>query len=124
MKRIVAIVLLGLSAFAQQVNAECDNPSNDFDGLYCTIKIYTAADKALNDAYKKLKGQLNKEGKQALASGELVWMESRNSECSTLKDGEFFVNLDCAAKTTIERLHFLQDRSRECASSGCQNSKL
>lgn len=125
MKKIALIVFLSLPFFAQPALADnCDNPSNDFDGLYCLDKIYLAADKDLNTAYKTLKSQLDGQGKDALGAGELVWMENRDRQCSQRQGGEFFVNLDCATKTTIERLHFLQDRIRECTSSGCQNSKL
>jgi uncharacterized protein YecT (DUF1311 family) len=107
-----------------QANSACDVPKNDFDGLYCLNKVYQAADVDLNEVYKKLKKQLDSQGQAALKSGQLVWMESRNSQCSRHEATEFLVNLDCATRVTIERLRFLQDRSRECSSSGCQNSKL
>ncbi|MDD2725233.1 MAG: lysozyme inhibitor LprI family protein [Methylovulum sp.] len=123
MKKIIFMVLLGLSSLAQ-ANSACDTPKNDFDGLYCLDKVYLEADKELNNAYKKLKGQLDNQGQEALKTGQLVWMENRNNECSRHEANGFFVNLDCATKTTVERLRFLQDRARECASSGCQNSKL
>lgn len=123
MKKILAVVLLALSSLAQ-ANSACDKPQNDFDGLYCLDKVYLAADKELNEAYKNLKGQLDSQGKEALKTGQLAWMESRNAQCSRHEASGFFVNLDCATQTTVERLRFLQDRARECASSGCQNSKL
>jgi len=87
-------------------------------------KVYQEADKELNENYKKLKGKLDSEGKDLLKSGQLAWIEDRNSSCSRREGAEFFVNLDCATNTTIERSQFLQDRIRECASAGCQNSKL
>ena len=63
-------------------------------------------------------------GKQSLKSGQLAWIEKRNKTCSKREPSGFYVNLDCATQTTIERAQFLQDRVRECVSAGCQNSKL
>lgn len=123
MKPLLFLLSLGLSAnvFA---NSACDKPQNNFDGLYCLNKVYQEADKELNAAYKKLQGQLDSKGKAALKAGQLSWIEARNTNCSRLDTTGFYVNLDCATNTTVERLRFIQDRSRECSSSGCQNSKL
>lgn len=123
MKSIILAALLCAASFAQ-ANPACDKPKNDFDGLYCLNKIYQEADKELNENYKKLSGSLNADGKQRLKAGQLAWIEQRNNSCSK-RDGQgFFVNLDCATSTTIQRSQFLQDRIRECASAGCLNSKL
>ncbi len=102
----------------------CDNPKNDFDGLYCLSKIYQESDKELNTNYKSLATLLDKSAKTQLKRGQLEWMRNRNSECSRRDGDEFFVNLECATNTTIERAQFLQDRIRECKSSGCLNSSL
>ena len=105
-------------------NSACDKPRNDFDGLYCLNKVYQEADKELNDKYKQLSGKLDSAGKKALKAGQLAWMNERNQNCSRHEGEQFYVNLDCATATTIKRSQFLQDRLRECLSSGCQNSKL
>ena len=118
---LALLVLASGSAFA---NSACDTPRNDFDGLYCLNKVYQEADKELNANYKKLAAQLDAQGKQTLKSGQLAWINKRNSSCSKRESSGFYVNLDCATQTTIERAQFLQDRVRECVSSGCQNSKL
>jgi uncharacterized protein YecT (DUF1311 family) len=123
MKRFIFTLLFCLSGYVK-ANSACDKPQNDFDGLYCLNKVYQAADKDLNDAYKKLQKQLDSDGKATLKAGQLAWISERNTNCSKYEAGEFYVNLSCATNTTIERLRFLQDRSRECSSSGCQNSKL
>lgn len=123
MKKIAFAVLLCASG-AVFANSACDKPRNDFDGLYCLNKVYQEADNELNANYKKLIAKLDIEGKSALKAGQLGWIITRNQDCSR-RDGEaFYVNLQCATKTTIERSQFLQDRFRECVSSGCQNSKL
>ncbi|MDN2673498.1 lysozyme inhibitor LprI family protein [Janthinobacterium sp. SUN026] len=123
MKRFMLALLLCASgsAFA---NSACDTPRNDFDGLYCLNKVYQEADKELNANYKKLSSQLDASGKQKLKTGQLAWISARNQNCSKRESSGFYVNLDCATQTTIERAQFLQDRVRECVSAGCQNSKL
>lgn len=118
---LALLVLASGSAFA---NSACDTPRNDFDGLYCLNKVYQEADKELNANYKKLGSQLDASGKQKLKSGQLEWISKRNKNCSKREASDFYVNLDCATQTTIERAQFLQDRVRECVSAGCQNSKL
>lgn len=124
MKRtLVTLALLCLSS-AALANSACDQPRDDFDGLYCLNKVYQEADKELNENYKALVGQLDADGKAKLKKGQIAWIKTRNSECSRKDDSGFYVNLSCATETTISRAQFLKDRSRECVSSGCMNSKL
>lgn len=118
---LIAFICFFGSAFA---NSACDHPKNDFDGLYCLNKVYQEADKELNENYKKLNAKLDSDGKKSLKSTQLAWIEERNNKCSKRESAEFFVNLNCATSMTIQRSQFLQDRIRECASAGCQNSKL
>lgn len=123
MKKLALALLLCSSGLARAETA-CEHPRDDFDGLYCLNKVYQEADRELNENYQKLTAQLNSTGKAALKSSQLAWIEQRNVQCSRHESGKFFVNLRCATDTTVERTHFLQDRLRECASTGCQNSKL
>lgn len=102
----------------------CNNPSNDFDGLYCLNKVYIQADADLNKSYKKLKKYLSKAGRSKLRSGQKEWINERNADCSYHKNGQFFVSLRCATDTTIDRTNFLNDRIRECKATGCQTRKL
>ena len=118
------IALLLCAPGAAFANSACDKPVNDFDGLYCLNKVYQEADKELNKNYKKLNEKLDDAGRKVLKAGQLAWMRERNQNCSRHEGEQFYVNLDCAADTTISRSQFLQDRLRECLSSGCQNSKL
>ena len=116
-----AVLLVSGSALA---NEACDKPKNDFDGLYCLNKIYQEADKELNSNYQILVPLLNSVGKSQLKSSQLSWLRSRNSNCSRREGDSFLIDMQCATDTTISRLQFLQDRIRECKSSGCLNSKL
>jgi uncharacterized protein YecT (DUF1311 family) len=122
-KTVITAMLLCASS-AALANSACDKPKSDFDGLYCLNKVYQEADKELNTNYQSLSTRLDAEGKKALKSGQLNWIQGRNENCSRREGRGFFVNLQCATDTTIERSQFLQDRVRECNSSGCQNSKL
>ncbi|STQ90712.1 lysozyme inhibitor LprI family protein [Iodobacter fluviatilis] len=123
MKKLLISLMLCTSGLSF-ANSACDMPKNDFDGLYCLNKVYQEADKELNENFNKLKAKLDNNGKSTLKQGQLNWMKERNNNCSRKDSSGFYVNLDCAASTTIQRSQFLQDRIRECASSGCQNSKL
>lgn len=118
---IAAALLFSGSVLAGQA---CDKPRNDFDGLYCLNKIYQEADKELNANYKILVPMLNSEGKALLKRSQLEWIKERNTNCSRHLEGSFLVDLQCATDTTIERSQFLQNRIRECKSSGCLNSRL
>lgn len=102
----------------------CDAPKNDFDGLYCLNKIYQEADQELNANFRTLMPLLDSSGKAQLRSGQMAWIETRNAECSRHEADKFLVDLRCATETTIKRSQFLQDRIRECKSSGCLNSRL
>jgi uncharacterized protein YecT (DUF1311 family) len=122
-KTYLAALMIAALPFAASAD-NCDQPRDDFDGLYCLNKVYVQADKDLNKAYKELRGYLNSSEKKTLKSGQLEWINHRNDECSYYNDRGFFVNLSCAADATIERTNFLNDRIRECKATGCQASKL
>lgn len=123
MKKLFVAVLFVFPIFVL-ANSNCDKPVNDFDGLYCLNKVYSEADKELNERYRELVPLLDTSGKSALKQSQLSWMKQRNSLCSRREGRAFFVNLVCATDKTIERAQFLQSRLRECKSSGCLNSKL
>lgn len=122
--RKVVIALMFCSSSVVYANSACDAPKDDFDGLYCLNKVYQEADKELNENYKALSGKLDRDGRKTLKTTQLAWMGERNSRCSRSDTSGFYVNLNCATTLTIARSQSLRDRVRECASSGCQNSKL
>lgn len=123
--KIQAIFLILCCSSVVYANSACDKPKNNFDDLYCLRKVYQQADEELNNNYQKLNAVLDADGRKTLKSGQLAWIKTRNESCSKYDEQQgFFVNINCATTTTIKRSQFLQDRLRECASSGCQNSKL
>ncbi len=113
-----------LAASAALADSSCDKPRNDFDDLYCLNKIYQQADHDLNTAFGRLRAKLDPAGQEALRAGQLAWINQRNDSCSKHDATGFYINLSCATQTTIARTQFLQDRYRECISSGCMNSRL
>ncbi len=117
----VTLALASGVAFGQQ---NCDRPRDDFDGLYCLNKVYIETDADLNRVYRELSARLAAADRTILTSRQLQWIEQRNVTCSRKMDGGFFVNLQCATNTTRQRLEVIQERLRECKSSGCQPSKL
>ncbi|KAA0924162.1 DUF1311 domain-containing protein [Psychrobacter sp. ANT_H56B] len=102
----------------------CDKPVNDFDGLYCLTKVYLEADKELNNSYTKLNKFLSSTQKSKLKRRQLAWMRDRNDQCSYHDEGGFYVNMDCATRTTIKRVNFLNERARECSAGSCRDSRL
>ncbi len=118
---IAALWMVSVPAFA---DSNCNQPKDDFDGLYCLNKVYIQADKDLNENYGKLMSKLDPAGKTLLKQGQLSWIDNRNQRCSYRNEKGFFVNLGCATSTTIARTKFLSDRYRECISAGCFNNKL
>ena len=125
MKKIVISLLLASGAgMALAAGNQCDKPRNDFDDLYCLNKVYIEADKELNRIYGSLSKRLNAQERASLKKGQLQWMRTRNNTCSRNEGDRFFVDLACATNNTITRAQFLQDRERECVSSGCRSSLL
>lgn len=120
----ILLIMFFAAPITASANSNCDNPRNDFDGLYCLNKVYLQADKDLNKNYKALVKHLDKRGKKILKKSQIKWIKSRDADCSYHDRRGFFVNLDCASATTIQRAQFLNDRKRECVSSGCMNSRL
>jgi uncharacterized protein YecT (DUF1311 family) len=122
---VAALLLMLCSGRAAVAQSACDKPRNPFDSVYCMSKLYQQADSDLNVNYSKLLGRLDGPEQQALHETQLVWLRRRDDQCSRRDDhGEFYVNLACATRTTIARNRFLEDRYRECVSTGCLDSKL
>lgn len=126
LKRVITLatlcVLLGaVNARAQQ---NCDGKTSDFDAVYCLSKVFVQADADLNTAYQKLRGQLNAAGQLRLRDLERAWIARRNRECVGDSGRGKLVYVDCAVQMTVDRANFLNDRYRECITSGCRVSAL
>ncbi len=115
----------GLSIISVAALADnCDNARNTFDEFYCKDKLYQQADKDLNKAYGELMNALPSTSKKTLKSVQLEWMRGRDSQCIEERDDEIVLLVNCRLRKTINQTNFLQDRLRECKSTGCQPSRL
>ncbi len=117
-------VIVALSLSQALAGSACDKPRNDFDGLYCLSKVYQQADADLNADFERLRKRLDRSGRIALKDGQMAWLQGRDQNCRRHEGGDFYVNLACATRMTIARTQFLEDRYRECISSGCMDSRL
>lgn len=117
---VLSFILLG-GAHAQQ---SCNYPRGTFDQVYCDAKVLVRADDELNATYQKLLKRLTPAAQQTLRQNQRAWMKQRDSNCVSADGNGTIVYSDCAVRETTERLNFLNDRLRECLSSGCQPKKL
>ncbi|GHG32370.1 hypothetical protein GCM10017784_27440 [Deinococcus indicus] len=130
MRRLLAsILILGASGAgwlgSAQAQQSCNAPAGTFDRVYCDAKLLIRADDELNVTYQKLLKRLTPQAQQTLRQTQRNWMKERDSTCVDV-DPRWgsVVYSDCAARKTADRLNFLNDRLRECLSTGCQPSKL
>ncbi len=118
-KTILAITVL--VAMAQSSMAR-DAYDKTFDSIYVAQKIYYSLDAKLNKVFKSLKAKLSQKGKKVLNKSESEWVVSRDHTCAYPETNS--VNIACAVSETRSRLHFLEDRVRECEEIGCKIEKL
>lgn len=102
----------------------CGTPRNAFDQVYCSSNLFSQADRDLNTQYARLRQELQPAQQSSLKTGQLAWIKQRDANCSEQQSSGYFVNLQCAVDMTQQRLSFLQERERECKSTGCVDSKL
>ena len=117
---LTVAALLPLGAHA----AGCATPRNAFDQVYCAGNLFSQADRDLNQQYSRLRQRLNPTQQGSLKTGQLAWIKQRDDQCSEEKSNGYFVNLSCAVDLTQQRMAFLQERERECSSTGCVDAKL
>lgn len=118
---IVLAILCSPTAAAQQ---NCNYPAGSFDQVYCDAKVLIRADDELNVVYQKLLKRLSAAGQATLRQNQRAWMKERNTACVSASGKGTVVYSDCAVEYTTARVNFLNDRLRECLSSGCQIRKL
>ena len=124
---VAAALLMGSSMVtgAAQAQSNCNTTLNGFEDVYCASKVFIRADDDLNTVYQKLVKRLSPAAQVTLRRTQRAWVAGRNSECS--EDGGKLgtvISMGCAVDQTTSRTNFLNDRLRECLSSGCQPAKL
>lgn len=120
MKKTILTITV-LLAITQSSMAR-DAYDKTFDSIYVAQKIYYSLDAKLNKVFKRLKAKLSQKGKKVLNKSESEWVVSRDHKCAYPATNS--VNIDCAVSETKIRLHFLEDRVRECKELGCKIDKL
>lgn len=123
-----AILMLVTSVWwpgTAQAQTSCDTTSSDFEDVYCDAKTFVKADDDLNVAYQRLIKRLTPQAQATLRQTQRTWVEQRNAR-STATDSKLgpVIYLSTALDMTTKRINFLNDRYRECVSSGCQPNKL
>lgn len=121
----LALVISPLTLGTAQAQQNCNFPKGSFDQVYCDAKVMIRADDELNATYQKLLKKLSPSAQQVLRQTQRAWMTERDTECVEYDPNKGdVIYSDCAVQKTTQRLNFLNDRLRECLSSGCQPSKL
>ncbi|GGR14523.1 lysozyme inhibitor LprI family protein [Deinococcus ruber] len=120
------LVAAGMTAGGTaQAQNNCNTPGNSFEDVYCLSKVFVKADDDLNVAYQKLLKRLSPRAQATLRRTQRAWVSARNTDCTATdsKMGDI-IYIGCAVDRTTARTNFLNDRYRECISSGCQPAKL
>ncbi len=120
MKKILATTII--IGFISQPLIARDEYDRTFDSIYKTQKIYYSLDKKLNKVFGKLKNKLSTKGKRVLMKSENKWVQKRDHNCAFPETHS--VNIECAVSETKWRVHFLEDRLRECEELGCKIERL
>lgn len=129
MKRIWRRILASVSltvfvpSFAS-AQTNCDGDLTPFDSVYCYQKLFVQADKDLNDVYGKLMKALPASGQTRLRAYQRAWIQRRDAQSVFTREGFTYVSLDRSTDMTVARANELNDRLRECLSSGCLISRL
>jgi uncharacterized protein YecT (DUF1311 family) len=122
-----AVLIVGSSMVmgTAQAQSNCNTTLNSFEDVYCSSKVFIKADDDLNTVYQRLVKRLGASGQATLRRTQRAWVAGRNSECSE-QDSKLgtVISMSCAVDKTTSRTNFLNDRLRECLSSGCQPAKL
>lgn len=118
-KTLIVILIFG---FTSQLLIARDKYDRTFDSIYVAQKIYYSLDAKLGKVFMKLKKKLSSQGKRILKRSENRWISKRDHKCAFPATNS--VNVDCAVSETRIRLHFLEDRLRECEEIGCKIGKL
>ena len=120
MKKILIIAIV--MGFTSQSVMARDKYDRTFDSIYMAQKIYYSLDKKLNLVFSQLKNELPSKGKAILNKSENQWISKRDHKCAFPATNS--VDISCAISETKARLHFLEDRLRECEETGCKIKNL
>ena len=123
MLKISSLALLASSLFFSAVGpaaaaSSCDQYTTSYDRTFCFCKLIVESDKELNDVYKALRKQIDKETAEGLKMTQRQWIKYRNNQC----ENNGTIQLQCNYEVNKNRTDYLRERLRECKSGVCQNS--
>lgn len=113
----IPLVLFAAPALAGDADdIDCNKAMTQIDMDMCANRDYQAADKKLNDVYRKLMAALDDKGYQAkLKTAERAWIQYRDTECTfevAQNEGGTIYPMaysGCVTKLTDARTKELQD---------------
>ena len=85
----------------------CLNVKTFYDKVYCSGKVYSVLDDALNGVYKEARKKLTKAQKNRLKKVQRKWIRKRDDKCASVKNNSIILNLTCAKRETVESLIYL-----------------
>ncbi|MPQ76688.1 lysozyme inhibitor LprI family protein [Hydrogenovibrio sp. JE_KL2] len=91
----------------QQYLPNCSTPRNKYDKVYCSGKLYSMFDDALNKKYSEAQKSLSTAQKSALKKVQLKWIRKRDGQCATVTNKGVMMNLTCAKVRTLESYFYL-----------------
>ncbi len=123
MLKITSLALLASGLFLSAVStasaaSSCDQYTTSYDRTFCFCKLIVESDKELNDVYKALRKQIDKETAEGLKMTQRQWIKYRNNQC----ENNGTIQLQCNYEVNKNRTDYLRERLRECKSGVCQNS--
>ena len=123
MLKITSLALLASGLFFSAVGttaaaSSCDQYTTSYDRTFCFCKLIVESDKELNDVYKALRKQIDKETAEGLKMTQRQWIKYRNNQC----ENNGTIQLQCNYEVNKNRTDYLRERLRECKSGVCQNS--
>ena len=118
-----SLTLLASGLFFSSVStasaaSSCDQYTTSYDRTFCFCKLIVESDKELNDVYKALRKQIDKETAEGLKMTQRQWIKYRNNQC----ENNGTIQLQCNYEVNKNRTDYLRERLRECKSGVCQNS--
>ena len=79
---LVSLPLFFATLLHAEEKVDCKNPKYTPEFNFCSEQAFKAADKKLNDTYKKVQAALSEEDKKALQSIQRDWIKLRGQHCA------------------------------------------
>jgi uncharacterized protein YecT (DUF1311 family) len=112
------LTFLNVDSTLAQSQINCDNVNNNVEYKECQHRAYVAADKKLNQSYKRIISGLSGVEKQKLINAQVAWIKFRDNNC----DFEVYRNRggsgysgflsECLERMTNNRIKELEDWGR------------